>query len=195
MDRQRQAIEDRPPASLVRCASRWRAQTAMSDTHRLRADCVVTPASVLHDAVIEIGGDRVVSCVSLRHINRVRTGARGGLGGARFRGCPRARREQVRLRDGGPSDGARRAGVPRRARHDFQSRQPGDGTARAALPPGRQFARANHKSTQSSGGNAELFLCLAQPESLQPRILISGALQRRRRRRPKTGLNGRRTSS
>ena len=34
----------------------------MSDTHRLRADHVVAPGGVLHDAVIEIRGDRLVSC-------------------------------------------------------------------------------------------------------------------------------------
>ena len=33
----------------------------MSDTHRLRADHVVTPDGVLHDAVIEVSGDRLVS--------------------------------------------------------------------------------------------------------------------------------------
>lgn len=36
----------------------------MSDTHRLRADHVVGPDRVLHDAVIEISGDRLVSCES-----------------------------------------------------------------------------------------------------------------------------------
>jgi N-acetylglucosamine-6-phosphate deacetylase len=34
----------------------------MSDRHRLRADHVVRPDGVLHDAVIEIVGDRLVSC-------------------------------------------------------------------------------------------------------------------------------------
>jgi N-acetylglucosamine-6-phosphate deacetylase len=34
----------------------------MSDTHRLRADHVVTPDGVIQDAVIEIMGDRLVSC-------------------------------------------------------------------------------------------------------------------------------------
>jgi N-acetylglucosamine-6-phosphate deacetylase len=34
----------------------------MSDTHRLRADHVVTPDGVIYDAVIEIVGDRLVSC-------------------------------------------------------------------------------------------------------------------------------------
>ena len=34
----------------------------MSDTHRLRADHVVTPDGVLRNAVIEIKGDRLVSC-------------------------------------------------------------------------------------------------------------------------------------
>jgi N-acetylglucosamine-6-phosphate deacetylase len=34
----------------------------MSDTHRLRADHVVTPYAVIQDAVIEIVGDRLVSC-------------------------------------------------------------------------------------------------------------------------------------
>jgi N-acetylglucosamine-6-phosphate deacetylase len=34
----------------------------MSDTHRLRADHVVTPDGVIQDAIIEIVGDRLVSC-------------------------------------------------------------------------------------------------------------------------------------
>jgi N-acetylglucosamine-6-phosphate deacetylase len=34
----------------------------MSDSHRLRADHVVTPGGVMHDAVIEIVRDRLVSC-------------------------------------------------------------------------------------------------------------------------------------
>ena len=105
---------------------------AARNPRRLHADRVVTPNGVLQDAVIEIGGDRVVSCepyaaVAGSEPERVTGWVVPGLvdihvhGG---NGCDYATED--------PQAGHRCTGVPRCARHDVQPRQPGHSAARRA---------------------------------------------------------------